>query len=133
MEGNESSKNNKKINIILLIVIIIGLVIITCFMILSPKIKEKQKGKDLEKNIIGTWTSDSYSKYEFNKNGKGILKNPSNDYNFTYIVHSNKLYIDFEDENSIDLNFIFSFEDGDLVLQGIKESSGTYRFKRVEE
>ena len=52
---------------------------------------------------------------------------------FTYIVHSNKLYIDFEDEDSIDLNFIFSFEDGDLVLQGIKESSGIYRFSRVEE
>ena len=65
--------------------------------------------------------------------GKGILRIPSDDYAFTYIVHSNKLYIDFEDEDSIDLNFIFSFENGDLVLQGIKESSGTYRFKRVEE
>ncbi len=133
MEGNESSKNNKKINIILLIIIIIGLILIACFLVFAPKFKENQEGKKLEKSLVGTWTSDSYSKYEFNKNGKGILKNPSNDYNFTYIVHSNKLYIDFEDENSIDLNFIFSFEDGDLVLQGIKESSGTYRFKRVEE
>ena len=136
MEEKKTStkeKSNKKINIILLIIIIIGLVLIVCFLIFAPKFKENQEGKKLEKSLVGTWTADSYTIYEFNKNGKGILRIPSDDYSFTYIVHSNKLYIDFEDEDSIDLNFIFSFEDGDLVLQGIKESSGTYRFKRVEE
>ncbi len=131
---SKSKTNNKLIKILLPIFLIIAIALLICAIIFAPKLKEAQTQNKMERSLIGTWTTDGYTIYSFEKNGRGALKLPTEEYPFKYIIHTNKLYIDFENEKSMDLNYEYSFdENGKLVLKGIKESFGVYVFNRVEE
>jgi len=65
--------------------------------------------------IIGTWTTDGVTVYEFNKNKTGKLILPLSEYDFDYEINDNRLHIEFK-HNSIDSDYIISFEDKKLIL-----------------
>jgi len=112
------SKKYKNKNIALIILIIITLVLI---IILLFKLKPNKN------KIIGTWTTDGVTIYEFKKHNKGILTLPLSSYKFTYKIDDDKLFIDFENENSADSQYNYSIDNGKLTLKGDK---GTFIFTK---
>ena len=120
-------KKIKKIKIkrfILLIISIIAILFLIFVIIKKPEEKEKSK------TIIGTWTTDGVTNYQFNKNGTGILIVPLSEYEFTYKMEDDSLLIDFKNEKSTDSKYKFYFEDEKLILEG---TNGKFTFKKVEE
>lgn len=80
--------------------------------------------------LKGIWTTDEVTIYEFDGKGKGTMRLPNSEYNFSYIIHKNQIYIDFDNDKAKDSDYEFSFENDKLILKGIKTTTGTYTFKR---
>ena len=113
-------KNNKLIRgkIRMLVIFIVTLVILLLILLLFTKKDDK---------IVGTWTTDGVTIYNFNKDNTGSLKVPLSEYKFIYEKTDEKIYIDFENEKSQDSEYKYHFEGDNLVLEG---ENGTYVFKR---
>ena len=84
------------------------------------------RGIEISKKISGIGTSTL--KGDADENGKMIL--PSSEYKFTYIIHNNQIYIDFESDKATDSDYEYSFENNKLILKGIKATTGTYTFTK---
>jgi len=109
---------------IIILVSVIAILFLTCVIFVIPKHKEESK------NIIGTWTTDGVTIYQFNENGIGKLIVPLSDYDFTYKIENDSLSIDFKNEKSIDSKYIYYFEEDNLILGG---SNGKFIFKKLKE
>ena len=116
----KSTKSNKKI----LLLIIVLIIICGILYIFKDSIN---KGND---ELKGIWTTDDVTVYEFNGNGTGTMKLPNSEYSFSYILHNNQIYIDFESDKAKDSDYEYSFENDKLILKGIKTTTGTYTFTR---
>lgn len=128
LDENDNSFINKKKIIILLLILLFILVVIGCaWYILTNKNIEINRSAD---NLNGTWTTDGVTIYEFDGKGKGTMRVPASNYDFTYIIHDNQIYIDFKDEKAKDSDYEFSIEDNKLVFKGIKATTGTYTFTK---
>ena len=103
----------KKIAIILCFFVIIMLIIKVVF---SDKAK-----------LVGTWTSDNITIYEFYKNNTGKLIVSLNEYDFNYKLKDKYLYIDFENEKSEDSKYSYLFKKKKLILMNEK---GTFTFTK---
>ena len=131
-ETRSKSRKKKKSKLLIFILLIIIIVVIVCSVIFISKPKENHEQNKLEKGLLGSWTTDGYTVYEFYEDGNGALKIPMSDYTFSYTIDENKVSIDFENEKSIDSDYEFSFEDEKLILKGINKTSGTYTFTKNE-
>ena len=80
-------------------------------------------------SIVGKWTTERGTIYQFNNDNSGVMSIPIADYPFTYKINDNKIFVDFENESSVDTEFEFSF-DGDKLL--LTSKNGTFTFTRVE-
>ena len=126
-------KNNKKNNRLKVIIIFIIILVFTVAIIVINKNgnktinnNKKLKTKD---ELVGTWAVDEVTKYEFDGSGNGIMKLPSSEYKFTYILHNNQIYIDFESDRAKDSDYEYNIENNNkLILKGIKATSGTFEF-----
>ena len=128
LADNKKRKSTNKTIVLLIIVLILSIFLL----LLIPKTKESEKKqKKIENQLLGSWTTDDYTVYEFYENGSGALKIPIATYDFSYKIDNNNIYIDFKNETSIDSDYEFFFEDGKLILKGINKTSGTYTFKKV--
>ena len=112
-------KRLKKKNIIIIICLIVVVSIVLIFIF-----KGKSSVKD---KIIGEWTTDGVTIYEFKKDNTGLLKVSLSDYEFVYKIENNKLFIDFKNEKSEDSEYSYEFKYGELILNG---KYGTFTFKR---
>ena len=101
-------------NVVILICIIITIILIVIVAI------PKATNVKIKNKIIGTWTTDGNTIYEFKKNNTGILILPLTKYTFTYKIKDNTLYIDFENENSTDSEYTYKIENNKLILDGTK-------------
>ena len=110
----------KKRIIVPMIIIIIG-IIATLVVIIYLK-------NDMNRLIIGTWTTPGGTLYTFNKDGAGLMKVPLNEYSFTYKIEDGKLLIDFKDKNVFDPTYEYSMNKNVLTLKGEK---GTFTFRKV--
>ena len=106
----------------------ISIFVIICLVIFTPKLIESIEKNNIAKKIIGIWTTDGVTVYEFNVDGKGTLKLPLSEYEFTYKIEGNDIFIDYENEKSIDSSYEFSFENENMVLKGINNTIGNYTF-----
>ena len=68
--------------------------------------------------LAGTWHIDDVTSYRFNGRGKGALVLPNSEYEFTYEVEGNSLYIDFANEGAKDAEYVFQVSGGILTLNG---------------
>ena len=123
-KNNTSPKYSKKYIIIMIIII----VIIICIFVLGISTQNRNKNKTDE--IIGTWTTDEVTVYEFDGKGNGKLILPSSQYNFTYTLNENIIHIDFESEKATDSDYIYSLDEGKLILNGTNTTAGTYTFTK---
>lgn len=121
-------KQENKKSVFLLIIIIFITIVGTVIFILNSR-KDANEA-NITSEILGTWTTDGYTVYEFNENGNGKLVIPIADYEFSYRIEENKIYIDFKNEISTDSDYEYSFEDGKLILKGINKTTGTYEFTK---
>ncbi len=92
-----------------LFIVIIIFSIILCKSLFSSKVK-----------LIGTWTTDDVTTYEFYKNNTGKLVVSLSEYKFKYSLKKNILYIDFENDKSEDSKYEYKFKNKKLVLSNEK-------------
>ena len=111
-------EDKKKMLIFMIIIVLIVILGIIFF----PKIRSNP--------LIGTWTTDGITIYRFDKNNKGALIVPLSEYEFTYKIEDNKLFIDFKNEKSKDSDYEYSIENDKLILKGINKTTGSYTFTR---
>ena len=133
MGEENKSKRKKKSKLLIFMFFILVIAIVVCSIFFIPKLGKKYTQNKLEKSLLGSWTTDGYTIYEFYAEGKGALKIPMSDYNFSYSIEDNSIHIDFENEKSIDSDYEFSFADEKLILKGINKTSGTYTFTKNEK
>ena len=121
---------------VLLALIILIIIIIVVVVIIKSKNKtvssEEGSSEELvdEISLIGKWTTDENTIYEFYKDGKGALVVPISVIPFSYKTDEKMIYIDFEPEDSEDTNFEYILDDNNLTL---KNSNGTFEFFRMDE
>lgn len=127
-QKHKKKKNKLKIIIVLAIIFI---VIIEFFVLRNKKKNDfYTTDKKVVKTLVGKWTTDGNTVYEFNDDGKGALVVPVMTVPFSYRIDDNIIYIDFENEDSEDTNYNYTLEDDKLVLNS---ANGSFEFSRVEE
>lgn len=128
MNENTERKNSRKILLVITVILCVLVVIIVGFKANMNK-HNIQRAKTKEDNtLLGLWTTDGITFYEFKENGNGVLKLPLSEYLFTYKIEENKLFIDFESKETRDANYEYFFEKENLILKGIKGTTGNYTF-----
>lgn len=82
---------------------------------------------NLSNKLIGTWTIDNNTTYEFKKNNTGKLIVSLSEYKFKYKIKNNKLYIDFENNKSNDSEYKYKFINNKLILSN---ENGIFTFTK---
>lgn len=118
-------KTGKKQVKIVFIIIIIILIMVCLFLIVNNLLKDKSK-------IIGLWTIDDYTSYDFSSNRKGKMILPTGSYEFNYEIEDNKLCIDFEDKQAIDKCYIYEIKDISLSLKSV-DSNAKFSFTKIDK
>ena len=84
--------------------------------------------------LAGTWDLDSNTTYEFDGKGSGAMLLTLADYDFTYEIKDNQLYIDFVNESAHDATYEFSVKGDTLILIGGEGTiGGTYELTKVHD
>ena len=125
----------------IIVVLIIAAIMISTFVIIfthSKKADEVEEtmatvnmGKHGEykkypKKLIGSWSTDGVTIYNFDEDGTGYLRTSVKDYVFSYNLVGNKLYINYADEGSTDSDYKITIKDKTLTLTGINQTAGTF-------
>lgn len=83
--------------------------------------------------LTGTWYMDDVTAYQFNGRGKGALMLPDSEYEFTYEVEDDILYIDFVHEGAKDAEYVFRVNGDVLTMDGGNATTrGEYVLRRAE-
>lgn len=130
--SHRNKKKKSRIKIVVLLVLIVFAVIGIIF--LKPKKNSNQSNftaeeKKLVATLVGKWTTDGNTVYEFNEDGSGALIVPVANLPFTYKFENNQLFIDFENEDSDDTSYEYKIENNKLTMSN---SNGIFEFNRVE-
>ena len=87
-----------KRKVYLILIFPVFLLLFFYFLFFSPKAR-----------IVGTWTTDSVTVYEFYKNNTGKLIVSLTEYDFRYSLKNHTLSIVFDSEKSKDTNYQMEF------------------------
>lgn len=137
MNDNTEIKNNKKKRnkLLLVVCIFIAVILFVSVVVFIVKFKRNINKQNIqneniqqEQALIGVWTTDGVTVYEFEESGNGTLKLPLSEYKFTYKIEGNNLFINFESKETRDSNYEYFFEKENLILKGIKGTTGNYTF-----
>ena len=109
---------NKKILILAILVAIVLLVLLVVLLFGNKK---------PEKELLGSWSTEGGTIYEFQKKGQGVMIVPLKDYKFTYKIKDDKLYIDYEDEKANDAEYEYTIEKNKLTIKGER---GTFKLTK---
>ncbi len=110
----------KKTRIIIPIIMILAGIIMLIYLLTN-------NNSNNEETLIGEWTTDGVTIYEFYKDNTGKLKTSLSEYDFKYKIEENKLSIDFKNEKSEDSEYTYKLTKDKLVLEG---KNGKFNFKR---
>ena len=84
--------------------------------------------------LAGKWDFDGTTAYEFDGKGSGAMLLTLADYDFTYEIKDNQLYIDFVNESAHDATYEFSVKGDTLILIGGEGTiGGTYELTKVHD
>ncbi len=86
-------------------------------------------GKSNSNPIVGKWTTEKGTIYQFDKDYTGKLILSIGEYEYKYEIKDDKVIIDFISEKSNDTEFKFKFEGEKLILEN---SNGVFTFTKVE-
>ena len=115
--SKRKAEQKKKKIIISVIVAIIIIIFLVCVF------------RENKNPLVGKWSTDKGTVYEFNKDKTGKLSIAIGEYEYKYEIKKNKVFVDFDGENSIDTEFTFKIEKGSLVLES---SNGKFTFKKID-
>ena len=101
------------------------LVIVCIFIVITIIVVLKSNNNN---PFLGTWLSEGGTIYEFNKNGKGMMKTTLSEYNFSYKISKKVLSIDFEDEKAIDTDYNFICSENSKCT--LTSDRGTFTFNK---
>lgn len=103
--------------------------------IIQKRIVELCNERNIAINALaGTWDLDSNTTYEFDGKGSGAMLLTLADYDFTYEIKDNQLYIDFVNESAHDATYEFSVKGDTLILIGGEGTiGGTYELTKVHD
>ena len=134
MRRSQRNKNRKKNARIITIFILIIIAVMGIIFFNNRKNDNSPKFTAEEKKIVaslvGKWTTDGNTVYEFNEDGTGALIVPVANLPFTYKFENDQLFIDFENENSDDVFYTYEVTDTKLNLTSV---NGTFEFSRTGE
>ena len=131
MENKIRTKQHSN-RIKILFVIVCILILILIFFVDKIFTKNSNIATDnITDFLVGNWTIDGITNYEFDGKGEGKLKLPKNEYSFNYTIENSKIHLDYKDEEATDSDYEYSFKDDELILKGINSTSGTYELNRI--
>lgn len=119
-------KQRKRQGLFLVSVVVILLLLIALLVAVLKSCRE-------DSTLIGKWSIDGITVYEFSSDGKGAMILPSETYGFTYTLKENKISIDFESEFATDKNYTYEIKDSKLTLKGEGKYGGTYEMTRIKQ
>ena len=70
------------------------------------------------RDIIGRWDLDGRTVYEFRKGGKGTLVLSTSQYEFTYEIDDDVIFIDFIDQRALDARYTYEVKGEVLFVTG---------------
>ena len=79
--------------------------------------------------LVGKWTTEKGTIYQFNKDYTGKLILSIGEYEYKYEIKGDKVYVDFTSESSNDTEFIFKVDNDKLVLEN---KNGTFNFTKID-
>lgn len=83
--------------------------------------------------LVGTWTYDGNTTYQFDDDGSGAMKLTAISYDFIYTIDGDQLHIDFENESVHDGTYTFTVDGNTLTLVGGEGTiGGTYTLTKQE-
>lgn len=89
-----------------------------------------RQGRD---RLSGVWDCDGYTAYRFDGRGSGALRLSAAQYEFTYRIDGDRLFIDFADEAARDGAYTFRVEGDRLHLRGGEGTiGGNFELRRIE-
>ena len=121
-ENIRGTKRKLKVKSIVILLLIVLLIVVAVCLIFTLKPKD-----NIQNKLIGSWTTDGVTIYEFKEDGIGFLKTSLKEYQFTYTINNNKIFIDFKNEKSEDVEYTYTLEDDKLTL---KSKNGLFNFVR---
>lgn len=90
-----------------------------------------RQGRDA---LAGVWDCDGYTAYRFDGRGRGALLLSDSEYEFTYRLEGDWLFIDFADEAARDSAYTFRVEGDRLRLKGGERTiDGNFELRRTEK
>ena len=136
-EMRRTHRNKKRKKIIRLVTALVVIILVIALIVIIKTVKkdnavteeERQKQQVVE-TLVGKWTTDGNTIYEFVDESKGNLIVPLMTLPFTYKLENNTIFIDFENESSDDMTYTYTLDSDKLLLNG---EYGTFNFSRVEE
>ncbi len=134
MKRSYRNKERKKKKRIIIVAILVVLLIIGIILLKTRKsdINDTNSGieEPIQETIIGRWTTDGNTVYEFEKDGKGAIIVPVATLPFSYVIEDNTINVDIENEESQDISYTYELKEDKLILTSV---NGTFEFIRVTE
>lgn len=121
-EGKRKESVPARVRIIVLSLSAVILLIIGIILIVNAHNKTKP--------LIGRWSYDDATVYEFGEDGQGSLILPLNSYSFSYKEDNGTLIIDFSDDMAEDKNYTYQVSGDTLLLIG--NDGSEYQFVRKD-
>lgn len=88
------------------------------------------QGRDV---LSGVWDCDGYTAYRFDGRGRGALLRSNSEYEFTYRLEGDQLFIDYADEAARDGAYTSRAErDGLHMTGGEGTIGGNFELRRIE-
>jgi hypothetical protein len=115
--ATQKAKLNKKL--ILFVALFILLIALISILLLNKK----------NNPLIGKWTTEQGTIYQFDKDYTGKLIVSVGEYKFKYTLEDDTVFVDFESESSVDTKFNYRFEDDKLILES---KNGTFTFTKID-
>ncbi len=133
----KSNYRNQKKKVRIIITLVLVLILIVLIGIIFFKARNKNNSSNLNAEeprvvptLVGKWTTDGNTIYAFNEDGRGVLIVPVTNLPFTYKFENNRLFIDFENEDSEDTYYTYEVTENKLTLKNI---NGIFEFSRAED
>ncbi len=92
----------------------------------TEEIKEEEISLTAE-DIVGIWTIDGTTVYEFGEDGQGALVLPEHSYSFVYTIEADKLLLKFDNSSIGKVIFKIKPADDAIILER-EEETGTAEF-----
>lgn len=107
------------------------MLIISLAIVITVNHKKRVRDTELTEYLLGIWTYDESTKYEFDPNSKGGMYIGETKYSYVFTVNGDEIELDFNDPAVHDATYTFSVSGDKLKLVGGEGTvGGEYELQR---